>query len=102
MKGGAKGRSPSASPSECPWCGHRWTYLASSASQGPPRGFPRSCPRCRRQLERKSHPVTCLRCGHRWGTTRERPKKCPDCGSFYWDKKRKLIRRTVNGNRNED
>jgi predicted Zn-ribbon and HTH transcriptional regulator len=31
--------------------------------------------------------VTCLRCEHAWvPRVKERPEKCPRCGSYLWDK----------------
>ncbi len=29
---------------------------------------------------------TCLRCGHKWLSLHERPKVCPRCKSYQWDK----------------
>lgn len=29
---------------------------------------------------------TCLRCGYSWLPRRARPKRCPRCGSYNWDK----------------
>jgi len=32
--------------------------------------------------------LTCLRCGHEWLKRSENdPKRCPKCGTAYWDKK---------------
>ncbi len=71
---------------ECPHCEHRWVYDPKKATLGPPVGAPRQCPRCRKQLRFKTRPVVCLRCGHKWKTSKDRPKCCPGCGSNCWDK----------------
>jgi len=31
----------------------------------------------------------CLRCGHEWfGRKAEKPKSCPKCHSYYWEKEK--------------
>ena len=31
----------------------------------------------------------CKRCKYEWESVMERPKTCPRCKSYYWDKKKK-------------
>jgi len=31
----------------------------------------------------------CLRCGHTWESLLKKPKACPKCKSYIWDKERK-------------
>ena len=31
----------------------------------------------------------CKRCKYEWPSNIERPKTCPRCKSYYWDKERK-------------
>jgi predicted Zn-ribbon and HTH transcriptional regulator len=35
----------------------------------------------------------CLRCGHTWRSMIERPRVCPRCKSYVWDKPFKRKRR---------
>ena len=34
-------------------------------------------------------PLTCLRCGFTWTPKIAKPKSCPGCHSYKWDKARK-------------
>lgn len=29
---------------------------------------------------------TCVRCGYTWGSTSKNPRRCPQCGTYKWDK----------------
>ena len=35
----------------------------------------------------------CLRCGHKWGSRKEHPKKCPGCQNPHWDQPKTRRRR---------
>ena len=30
----------------------------------------------------------CKRCGYEWSSELERPKTCPKCKSYFWDKEK--------------
>lgn len=35
--------------------------------------------------DRRIYPCTCLVCGHKWESIKERPRVCVRCKSYFWD-----------------
>lgn len=63
----------------CALCGHNWVSRKDN-------GVPKSCPKCRSTVWNKDyHVCECVRCGYKWGSTHERPSRCPGCHTTKWD-----------------
>ncbi|MFW9991979.1 MAG: hypothetical protein ACFFD4_07945 [Candidatus Odinarchaeota archaeon] len=43
--------------------------------------------------------VKCARCNHQWIPRVMNPKRCPRCGSFYWQDEKKDVKHNGNTDR---
>lgn len=43
-----------------------------------------------KEINKMTRNHKCLRCDYKWSSELERPKTCPRCKSYYWDKARSV------------